>query len=500
MERTVILGLDGFHKDLLEFTPAIKELYESHPSARLESTVPPVTAPAWAGFQTGKNQGKHGIFDFVTYSEDFSLSLLDGKSLDSVTFYELLTEAGYSCYLQNLPFSLPPRIEGDIMPSWLDGDGALPQPDDLCDRLGVEKPYYPGLDGTETEKITEMREAFRHNKNIALSVLNQKKHDFLFHLVSVTDWLQHTAYLSLTQNPQSEVSKRAKNLLADVDEYVEQVLDELDDSDDLVLLSDHGFRVFDHHFFVNDWLQESGYLKQSRNGITFGDKSKELHDAEEINVGILGQQVRRNQFLLRAAKPVVRTIEKLSGKKVKSEPGIDLSESVAYCRSKDEYAIRVNDKVISNSEALKEEIQRKFDDVKDVTARLDREIYSGPHVDDGGDIILCSEKYKIARGLRGEVYSDDKVAHHGQYGILIGIGPSFRDPPSDPHILDLTPTLLHQFSLSVPEDIDGQVLTEWLDNDTEVTYRSSDETSYSFSSEGATNEGVEDRLENLGYL
>ncbi|MBX0325912.1 alkaline phosphatase family protein [Halomicroarcula sp. F13] len=500
MGRTVILGLDGFHNDLLDFTPAINDLYESYPSARLESTIPPVTAPAWAGFQTGKNQGKHGIFDFVTYSENFSVSLLDGRSLDSVTFYELLSEEGYTCYLQNLPFSLPPRIEGDIMPSWLDGDGVSPQPDDLCDRLGVEKPRYPELDGSDTENVAEMRDTFRHNKDTFLSVLNQEEHDFLFHLVSVTDWLQHAAYLSLIQNPQSDVAKRAKKLLADVDEYVERVSNDLDDTDDLILLSDHGFRVFDDYFFVNDWLQESGYLKQSRHGTTFENKSKELDDTEEINVGVFGQLIRQSPFLLRAVKPVKRAIENLSGKELKAEPGIDLSESVAYCRSKDECAIRVNNDVVSESETLKEEIQRRFDDVEDIAAYLDREVYSGPHVEAAGDVILSSAKYKISRGPRGEVHSGNSVAHHGQYGILVGVGPSFHEAPSDPHLLDVAPTLLHQFSLPVPEDIDGRVLTEWLDDNTDVTYRSSNDTSYSFFSKEATDEGVEDRLENLGYL
>ncbi|WP_193366247.1 alkaline phosphatase family protein, partial [Haloterrigena salina] len=62
MSRIVVIGLDAFHTDLLQFTPHIRSLFDKNPSGVLESTTPPVTAPAWASFQTGKNQGKHGLY------------------------------------------------------------------------------------------------------------------------------------------------------------------------------------------------------------------------------------------------------------------------------------------------------------------------------------------------------------------------------------------------------------------------------------------------------
>jgi len=500
MGRTVILGLDGFHTDLLQFTPRIKELYESHPSAELESTVPPVTAPAWAAFQTGKNQGKHGIFDFVTYSDDFSVSLLDGRSLNSVTIYEMLSAAGFSCYLQNLPFSLPPRIDGDVMPSWLDGDDASPQPPDLCKRFGVEEPRYPALGGTDFEDVHEMQEAFTHNKEIFLSVLGEREHDFLFQLVSVTDWLQHTAYEDLVETPDSEVAKAAKTLLTEVDNYVKEVLDELDDEDDLVLLSDHGFQLFDDSFFVNDWLAEAGYLEQSRDGVTFGDKSEEIQEKDEINVGILGQWLRQHPVLLETVKPVKRLFERTTGIEVKAETGIDLSESVAYCQSKDEAAIRLNN-TVDDDEAKKREITREIDEIDGITPYLDSAVYSGPHIEAGGDIVLTSDEYKIARGPRGEVYPGNNIAYHGQYGLLIGIGPSFRHRLDEPHLMDIAPTVLHQFGLAIPEDIDGQVLTEWLRNDEDPSYCSPDQYSSVLGGvDESDNDGVEKRLENLGYL
>ena len=499
MGRTVLLGLDGFHIDLLQFTPSIKDLYEANPSAELESTIPPVTAPAWAAFQTGKNQGKHGIFDFVTYSQDFSVTLVDGRSLDSITVYEILSAAGYSCYLQNLPFSYPPRIDGDIMPSWLDGDDTSPQPPNLAKRFDVGKPRYPALEGTDLDAIYEMGETFEHNKEIFLSVLGEEEHDFLFHLVSTTDWLQHTAYEELVKAPDSEVAEAAKRLLTKVDDYVGQVVNELNDRDDLVLLSDHGFRLFNDSFFVNDWLAETGYLTQSRDGLAFGDKSEMIQNKEEINVGILGQWLRQHPVLLQSAKPIKRLLEHVTGKEVKAEAGIDISESVAYCQSKDDASIRISEEV-DDKEALKREIETRLSNIDGITPYRGSEVYNGSHVDMGGDIILTSDKYKIARGPRGEVYPGNSVAYHSQNGLLVGIGPSFQESPDEPHLMDIAPTLLHQYDLTIPNDIDGRVLTEWIENEQKPSFCPPDRYTSSFKTIEKSDDSVEGRLENLGYL
>jgi len=147
MGRIVVIGLDGFHDEVLQFTPHIDSLFTDNPSGALTSTTPPVTAPAWASFQTGKNQGKHGLYDFVEFDDSMEASIRDGRSLRSRTVYERLDAAGYECFLYNLPFSNPVRIDGDVVPSWLDSDDQPPTPTDLYDRYDIERPWYPSFDG-----------------------------------------------------------------------------------------------------------------------------------------------------------------------------------------------------------------------------------------------------------------------------------------------------------------------------------------------------------------
>jgi|AntDeeMetagen681_2_1112603.scaffolds.fasta_scaffold01285_1 predicted AlkP superfamily phosphohydrolase/phosphomutase len=301
MGKMIVLGLDAFHEDLLEHTPFLQELYENNPSGPLTSTTPPVTAPAWASFQTGKNQGKHGVYDFVRYDEDYQMEFLDGKSLRAESFYERLDRTGKDCFLFNLPFSLPARIEGDIVPSWLDSNDTDPVPADLYERFDIRPPQYPNLDGDRIENIEEMRDCFEHNRTQFFSVLQADDHDFLFQLVSITDWVQHNGFRELQREPSSQVAKQTVGMLSTVDEYVKQVYESIEPEDELLILSDHGFKVFEGHLFINDWLQDQGLLKTG--GKPLNDKASE--ERQTVDIGVVGRFIARQEWLY----PILRVIK-----------------------------------------------------------------------------------------------------------------------------------------------------------------------------------------------
>ena len=71
MTRVFIIGWDGATFDLIKpwvadgKLPNIAEVLENGAHGELGSTLPPMTFPAWSSFMTGKNPGKHGIFDFT---------------------------------------------------------------------------------------------------------------------------------------------------------------------------------------------------------------------------------------------------------------------------------------------------------------------------------------------------------------------------------------------------------------------------------------------------
>jgi len=491
--KMIVLGLDGFHRDLLKFTPYIEDRFERDSSGTLNSTTPPVTAPAWASFQTGVNQGKHGVFDFVEYTDTQEMYFVDGQKLRAKPVYEWLDEAGNDCYIQNLPFSMPPRVSGDIMPSWLDSEETAPAPADLTDQYDVQKPVYPALDGTDLENIAEMSDSFSTNSDIFKSVLESEAHDFYFYLVSVTDWLQHTAYDDLINDPNTSVAKAARELLASVDEFIEDVFASTSDGTDIVLLSDHGFRLYDGSFYVNDWLSTEGYLAESMDGTRF--TTKDETDSTVVTGGEFGQWIRERWFW-KFLRPIKNKIDSKSNISFSAEKGIDMENTLAYCRSKDEKAIRITDGQAPNLDTLVD----KLNDVGFISAELASELYSGPYTDRGGDIVLTDETHLVKRGPIGEIVVDDRIAHHATEGIFIGSGPSFSDDPTDAKLTDITPTILHQFDLAVPDSLDGEVLQDALNERKDIEYTTPDSYQPRFHSQSASGEAVQQRLENLGYL
>jgi len=73
--RVIIIALDGATFDILDpwldagHLPTLQKLRDEGAKAQLMTTFPPITAAAWNSFATGKNPGKHGIFEFLQRRE-----------------------------------------------------------------------------------------------------------------------------------------------------------------------------------------------------------------------------------------------------------------------------------------------------------------------------------------------------------------------------------------------------------------------------------------------
>ena len=83
--KVVVIGLDGASGDIIEplmeqgKLPHLAHIMRNGVYGKLRSTVHPITPQAWTTFLTGKNAGKHGIFDF-TYRKKGSYEMSDSNS------------------------------------------------------------------------------------------------------------------------------------------------------------------------------------------------------------------------------------------------------------------------------------------------------------------------------------------------------------------------------------------------------------------------------------
>jgi len=69
--RVLFIGVDGGTFDVLDplmargLMPRLQAFIAGGVCGRLESTIPPITPTAWVTWMTGKNPGKHGVFEFL---------------------------------------------------------------------------------------------------------------------------------------------------------------------------------------------------------------------------------------------------------------------------------------------------------------------------------------------------------------------------------------------------------------------------------------------------
>jgi len=70
-KKIIVLGFDGLSPHIIEpmmeagDLPYFKQLKETGSYSMLATTNPSQSPVAWSGFATGKNPGKHGIYDFI---------------------------------------------------------------------------------------------------------------------------------------------------------------------------------------------------------------------------------------------------------------------------------------------------------------------------------------------------------------------------------------------------------------------------------------------------
>lgn len=133
--RIIYVGMDGIDPELLTYfinkghLPNFKRLADEGSFKPLVTSNPPQSPVAWTSMATGKNPGKHGIFDFIhrdlNYGMHLSLLKENNKVMSSLTgtsyvrpysektFWERLAGAGISATVIRWPVTFPATEDGN---------------------------------------------------------------------------------------------------------------------------------------------------------------------------------------------------------------------------------------------------------------------------------------------------------------------------------------------------------------------------------------------------
>ena len=558
-DKVLIIGLDGATWTVLGpwiedgSLPNLARLRAEGSWGELRSTIPPLTAPAWSTFLTGKNPGKHGVFHFVTMDDEPEVALdkpeiVDGRSIKSPTIWDIVAHYNRKVGVINVPMSYPPRPVNGFMITCLltpPDAPAFTYPPELGERLdGYQidldrfidhKPFARDGQQPKPKRIVKpslqlMREFYdmeEKRAQTALMLMESEPWNVFMVVFTATDrmghylWPYHRAE-DLDGSPEAkELHEAIYRYYVRMDENIGKLVEQAGDDATVIVMSDHGMGpIFSKNTHWNNWLYKQGYL-------TIQKESAKTLDGWLLRLGVPRDKLGR---LVRAI-PGLRSSRTVQKAKTATTAAIDWSGSKAYyVRIFDPVGgIRINAQG-EEKERLRDELMAALRNVVDPATGKPivrwvwrrEECYHGPYAAEMPDIILVmypeygsSDRLSNYSAIVTERPSINDPGGHHVEGIFVAKGPEVAaqaEPLPGLQIEDVAPTVLHLMGLPVPSDMDGRVLTEILTaaslhdhpvvssaplgrwpNEHEAVYQGVD-------ASADDDEVVLDRLRALGYL
>lgn len=534
--RTLVIGLDGVCLPVLDpmiddgLVPNIGRLYDDSLVAPLESQLPPWTPSAWPSLYTGVNPGKHGVYDFLQF-DGYDWDVVNRSHVKEYAVWELLSMEGFSSVVLNVPVTYPSReFDGVLVPGYTAPEGSECHPSGIWDELNEELGEYRLYNETHSTGVSKQKRVQGYGQLTKMRgaafqyLVDEHDPDFGFVEFQQCDTIFH-------DYPKDKQTIR--KVYRAIDTEVGKILDDCD-PDVTLLVSDHGIGPMEgHEFRVNNYLRDKKFANTTvdgsgmpswesiaRNRIQEGEhiESTEPSITERAiefsaKIGITSQrlawvvtQLGLEDVILKVVPPdLIRA----------GSEQIDFASSIAYMRSRTEMGIRLNvkgrepDGVVQESEyeQVRDTVIESLETVttpngdelfEGVYPRED--IYEGPYTEDAPDIITVPNRFDnfLVSNIKESVFGDPTEPwEHKLEGVVMVTGDlvDCDTDLSNPHLFDITPTVLATFGLPTGKRMDGTPLP---------VVESMGMTDYpTFDPEEAVKTDtadVEQRLVDLGYL
>lgn len=539
--KAVVIGLDGAAWHLLDpmieagAMPRLAALRDKGAWGKLTSTVPTYTPPAWTSAATGVNPGRHGIYGFIAGNAQSDRGeLVHSGMIKAPALWEVANGQGARAGIYNLPLTYPPRaldgwmVSGMMTPgygeqlkgfaSWGGRGGTNAQ---LEQRILEWAPGY--VVDVSANYETDWRDeglaqralaSIRQREAVLKGLLELDPPEVVFTVQEAPDRLQHVYYRYMDPSDPLYSTGDGPRLRAAVVECfaaIDRIVGLLEDyagpDGGVVVCSDHGFTAWEVSVHVNALLEQWGYLKLKGSGkaMQSGLARKMVPLAKRVLPRKLARQAKGRTF---AAVDWERTTAFAS-----PIPQQGVFVNVA---GRERFGIVPVDEL----DSIKDELARRFLELRDhrgepVTDRVHRseEVFHGDALEGAPDVlpVLRDHRYELDDELfHKEPFTDlshlPRGVHHPD-GIVVVAGAGVRPGRIEGSVMDVTPTLLYQAGLAVPDGLDGGVLVDAFDpaalrdrpvaGTAALSSADKDETSPYSQEEEAL---IEESLRGLGYL
>lgn len=461
-QKVIVIGLDcatpqlvfdAYKKDL----PNISRLMEQGTWGELKSTVPPITVPAWAAMTTGKDAGELGIYGFRsrTAGSDYgAMDIAHAGMVKERRVWDILGDAGKKVGMLGVPQTYPitKPVNGMMVTSFLtpSTEAEFTYPKELREEIlaaAAPDDYMFDFANRSSDEPPEniLKEIYKmtnQRQKIFLDWVNNKEWDFLMMVEMGVDRIHHYLwqYMDPTHKdyvPGNPYEQQIRDYYKHIDTWIGEVQAAAPKDTIFYVVSDHGAKRMEGMFVMNQWLADNGYL-------TFKTKPETPTAIEQCEVdwsktkawcwgGFYG-----------------RLFVNVEGR----EP-----QGVVPAEELDEFLENLRCELRGVKGPKGESLEHKI--------VLPHEVYTTMNGDTPDMLIFWGDLYWKIAGTVGYtgwyIDHDDRGTDYGVHdwnGIFIKYNPQARGRGKQEglDILDMTPTLLHDFGMPVPSELKGKII------------------------------------------
>lgn len=453
-KRVLIIGWDCAAPELVfdafkDDMPNTRRLMEEGIYGELESTIPPITVPAWMCMMTSRDPGELGVYGFRNrkdYSYD-AMTIANAHAVTVPTLWDILGKTKKKSVVLGVPLTYPAKpFQGWMVTSFLtpNRNSHWTFPRRLTREINqVASDYMIDIPNFRTDLRAELAQQLikmtTERFKLARYLLETKDWDFFTMVEMGSDRLHHAFWRFWDKThreyePNSPFSETMRNYYRTLDAELGKTLACVDDNTTVMVVSDHGAKRMDGGICVNEWLRQHGYLtlKAQPQGITRW--TADLVDWENTKAWGEGGYYARIFINVEGREPH-GTVSTQDYERVRDE----LKEQLEAIVDEEGHNI--------NTRAFKpEEVYRECRNIPP-----DLIVYFG-------DLLwrsVGSVGYNSIYTYENDTGPDD--CNHAEMGMFIlknGGNARGQVPPKS--LYDIAPTVLNEFGMEIPEAMQGQ--------------------------------------------
>jgi len=323
--------------------------------------------------------------------------------------------------------------------------------------LGWAEATWALNEGRMDEKtfMDDLMVAFDDRAKVILNRVDKQDWDLLVGVIESTDRVQHMMWRLIDpKHPLYDAALASKfgdsieRVYKRADDFVGEVVQRVGPGVPVMIVSDHGFHSWRKAVNLNTWLVQNGYMTLK------GQQGADKKLADLFGGGTFWENV--DWTRTRAyAMGIGQIYFNLRGRESQGivSPGVEAAS----------LAEELSGKLLT--------LQDPDDATPIIRAVYKRDdIYTGPYLQNAAELqVGMHDGYRVSWQTTlggsppGIVYKNDRKwsADHGGYDFAITSGVLVTGRPINtpsPRIIDIAPTVLRYFGLSIPSDVDGKPL------------------------------------------